>query len=90
LAVEASLGSAIQMILLAVPLLIFGAPLLGQHMDLLFTPAEVIAIILTITVIRNLTSDGRSTWIEGLMLMAVYMMLAMGFYNLPADAAAAF
>lgn len=89
LAIEASVGSSIQMILLAVPLLIFSAPLLGEHMDLLFTPFEVVAMVLTIVVIRNLTSDGRSTWIEGMMLLAVYLMLAIGFFYLPADAAAA-
>ncbi len=89
LAIEASVGSSIQMILLAVPLLVFSAPLLGVEMNLLFTPVEVMAMVLTIIAIRNLTSDGRSTWIEGLMLLAVYLMLAIGFFYLPADAAPA-
>ena len=86
LAIEASIGSSIQMILLAVPLLVFSAPLLGVDMNLLFSPVEVMAVVLTIIAIRNLTSDGRSTWIEGLMLLAVYLMLAVGFYYLPVDA----
>jgi Ca2+:H+ antiporter len=85
LAVEASIGSSIQMILLAVPLLIFSAPLMGVNMNLLFAPIEVMAIVLTIVVTQNLTSDGRSTSIEGLMLLAVYFMLAIGFYYLPAN-----
>jgi Ca2+:H+ antiporter len=84
LAVEASIGSSIQMILLTVPLLVFSAPFMGVNMNLLFTPVEVMAIVLTIVVTHNLTSDGRSTWIEGLMLLAVYFMLAIGFYYLPA------
>jgi len=88
LAIEASVGSSIQMILLAVPLLVFSAPLLGVHMNLLFSPVEVMAIVLTIVAIRNITSDGRSTWIEGLMLLAVYLMLAIGFYYLPVAPAA--
>lgn len=86
LAIEASVGSSIQMILLAVPILVFSAPLLGQDMDLLFTSFEVAALVLTTVAIRNLTADGRSTWIEGLMLLAVYFMLAVGFYYLPAGA----
>ncbi|MFM8332834.1 MAG: calcium/proton exchanger, partial [Candidatus Methylumidiphilus sp.] len=89
LAIEASIGSSIQMILLAVPLLVFAAPLLGTHMDLLFTPVEVLAIVMTLAAIRNFTMDGRSTWIEGLMLLAVYMMLGVGFFYLPADAGTA-
>lgn len=87
LAIEASIGSSIQMILLAVPLLVFSAPLLGVSMNLLFTPVEVMAIVLTVVVIRTLTSDGRSTWLEGLMLLAVYFMLAIGFFYLPVPAA---
>lgn len=83
LAVEASVGSSIQMILLAVPILVFSAPMLGVTMDLLFTPFEVAALVLTTVAIRNLTADGRSTWIEGLMLLAVYFMLAIGFFYLP-------
>lgn len=83
LALEASVGSSIQMILLAVPLLIFSAPLLGQKMNLLFSPVEVMAVLMTIVIIRNLTVDGRSTWLEGLMLMAVYLMLGVGFFYLP-------
>jgi Ca2+:H+ antiporter len=85
LAIEASVGSSIQMILLAVPILVFSAPLLGVDMDLLFTPFEVAALVLTTVAIRNLTADGRSTWIEGLMLLAVYFMLAIGFFYLPAS-----
>jgi len=86
LAIEASIGSSIQMILLAVPLLVFSAPLLGANMNLLFTSVEVMSIVLTVVVIRTITNDGRSTWLEGLMLLAVYFMLAIGFYYLPATA----
>lgn len=85
LAIEASVGSSIQMILLAVPILVFSAPFLGVEMDLRFTSFEVAALVLTTVAIRNLTADGRSTWIEGLMLLAVYFMLAIGFYYLPAS-----
>jgi len=88
LAIEASVGSSIQMILLAVPLLVFSAPLLGVQMNLLFSPVEVVAMTVTIVAIRNIATDGRSTWIEGLMLLAVYLMLAIGFYFLPTDGGA--
>lgn len=84
LTIEATIGSSIQMILLAVPLLIFSAPLMNVNLNLLFSPVEVSAVVLTIIIIRSLTSDGRSTWIEGLMLLAVYFMLGIGFYHLPA------
>jgi Ca2+/H+ antiporter len=40
-------------------------------MNLLFTPVEVMAIVLTFIAIRNLASDVSFTWIEGLMLLVV-------------------
>ena len=84
LAIEASVGSSIQMILFAVPLLIFGAPLVGTEMNLLFSHFEIATILLTSVIIRILTMDGASTWFEGMMLVALYLMLGIGFYHLPA------
>lgn len=84
LAIEASVGSSIQMILFAVPLLIFGAPLVGSEMNLLFSQFEIATILLTSVIIRILTMDGASTWFEGMMLVALYLMLGIGFYHLPA------
>lgn len=84
LAIEASVGSSVQMILFAVPLLIFGAPLVGTEMNLLFSQFEIATILLTTVIIRILTMDGSSTWFEGMMLVALYLMLGIGFYHLPA------
>jgi Ca2+:H+ antiporter len=53
LAIAASIGSSIQMIILAVQRLIFSAQLLGVKMNLLFTPVEMMAIALTIVAIGN-------------------------------------
>jgi Ca2+:H+ antiporter len=72
------------MILFAVPLLIFGAPLVGTEMNLLFSQFEIATILLTTVIIRILTMDGSSTWFEGMMLVALYLMLGIGFYHLPA------
>jgi Ca2+:H+ antiporter len=56
-------------------------------MDLLFTRFEIVAIILGVLLTRQLIVDGQSNWLEGLMLVAVYLMLGFGFYNLPAEVA---
>jgi Ca2+:H+ antiporter len=85
-----TLGASTQVALLVAPLLVLLGLLLGEPMDLFFTPVEILAIILAVIVVRNITNDGESNWFEGLMLLAVYLMLALGFYFLPARAAAAF
>ncbi len=81
-----TLGASTQVALIVAPILVLCGPLLGQPMDLLFSPMEILAIVLAVIVARNITGDGESNWLEGLMLLAVYLMLAFGFYFLPATA----
>ena len=49
-------------------------------MDLLFTRMELVALIVAIFITRNMTIDGESDWLEGVMLIAVYVMLGIGFF----------
>jgi Ca2+:H+ antiporter len=84
-----TVGSSIQVALVVAPVLVFCGYLLGQDMDLLFTRFEIVAIILGVLLTRHLTVDGQSNWLEGLMLVAVYLMLGFGFFYLPAEMAVA-
>jgi Ca2+:H+ antiporter len=83
LALGVTQGASTQVALLVAPVLVLGGGLLGQPMDLLFTPAEILSLVLAVVVVRNITADGLSNWLEGMMLLAVYLMLAFGFYFLP-------
>ena len=56
---------------------------MGQPMDLAFTGFEVVAIVLFTIVTRELISDGHATWVEGFLLLGVYLSRAIGFYHLP-------
>lgn len=83
LVLAATVGSTIQLVLLVAPLLVFAGRLLGQPMDLAFTGFEVVAIVLATIITRELISDGQATWFEGFLLLAVYLILAIGFFHLP-------
>jgi len=76
-------GSTIQLVLLVAPLLVFAGRVLGQPMDLAFTPFEVVAIVLAAIVTRELIIDGKATWFEGVLLLGTYLILAIGFFHLP-------
>ncbi len=80
LTLSVTLGSSTQVALLVAPVLVFSSWLIGQPMDLLFSQFEVIAIAIAVTIARAVTSDGESNWLEGLLLIAVYLMLGVGFY----------
>jgi Ca2+:H+ antiporter len=79
-----TVGSSIQVALIVAPVLVFCGYALGQDMDLLFNQFEIVAILLTVVLTRELIVDGQSTWLEGLMLVAVYLILGFGFFYLPA------
>jgi Ca2+:H+ antiporter len=83
LVLAATVGSTIQLVLLVAPLLVFAGYVMGQPMDLAFTPFEVVAIVLATMITRELIEDGKANWFEGCLLLGVYLILAIGFYHLP-------
>ncbi len=85
LAVNIAVGSSIQIALFVAPLLVFLSYVIGPTpMDLVFTPFEVVAVGLSVGIIALITHDGESHWMEGVQLLAVYIMLGMAFWFLPA------
>jgi Ca2+:H+ antiporter len=84
LAIGITVGASTQVALLVAPILVFAGAFMGQDMNLLFSPYEMWAVILAVYITRNLIYDGGSNWLEGLVLIALYFMLGIGFFYLPA------
>lgn len=82
LALQITLGSSTQIALLVAPMLVFVGLLLGRDMNLVFTPFEVMALGLATIVAAIITLDGESHWFEGVQLLAVYGMVAIGAFFL--------
>jgi Ca2+:H+ antiporter len=82
LGLQIALGSSTQIALLVAPLLVFAGVLLGQDMNLVFSPFEVIALGLATLVTAIITLDGESHWFEGVQLLAVYAMVAVAAFFL--------
>jgi Ca2+:H+ antiporter len=82
LALQITLGSSTQIALLVAPLLVFVGILLGRDMNLVFTPFEVMALGLATIIAAIITLDGESHWFEGVQLLAVYGMVAIGAFFL--------
>ena len=84
LSINIAVGSSIQIALFVAPLLVFLSYFIGpQPMDLLFTTFEVVAVAVSVLVIANIAQDGESHWMEGLQLLAVYVILGIAFFFLP-------
>ena len=52
-------------------------------LDLHFTWMEVIGVVIAIGVLALVAQDGETHWMEGVLLLAVYGMLGLVFFNLP-------
>jgi Ca2+:H+ antiporter len=77
-----SLGSATQIALFAVPVLVFFGLLVGNPLTLVFTPLEVVAVAVSVFIASYIALDGKSNWVEGLQLTSVYIMLGLAFFFL--------
>jgi Ca2+:H+ antiporter len=84
LAMNIAIGSSTQIALFVAPLLVFASHFLGPRpMDLRFSPFEVLAVGVAVAVVNMVAQDGESNWLEGALLLAVYLLLAIAFYFLP-------
>ncbi|MEW5978136.1 MAG: calcium/proton exchanger [Acidobacteriota bacterium] len=83
LAINIAVGSSIQVALFVAPLLVFVSYLLGSPMDLRFTSFEVLSVATSVGVVNLVAQDAESNWMEGVLLLAVYLILGIAFYFLP-------
>ncbi len=80
-AVEIAIGSSLQVILFVAPVLIF-LSLLFTPMSIVFNEFELVALIFSVLIANRLASDGESNWLEGVQLIAVYLIIAVAFFIL--------
>jgi Ca2+:H+ antiporter len=77
-----ALGGSQQMALFVAPVLVFASYLTAKPMDLTFNLFEVAAVLLAVLAVKFVSTDGESNWMEGVLLVAVYLILAIAFYFL--------
>jgi Ca2+:H+ antiporter len=58
----------------------------AHHLDLLFTPMEIVAVLLAVLTITFLGLNGETNWFEGVLLLALYAVLGIAFFYIPASA----
>jgi Ca2+:H+ antiporter len=83
LSVSVAVGSSLQIALFVAPVLILVGLLVGQPMDLNFNPFELVAVVVAVLIANSVSSDGRSDWLEGALLLAAYAVLGLAFYFHP-------
>ena len=79
-----AIGSSVQVALFVAPLLVLASLILGPApMDLVFSKGLVLAMFLAILITGQVAGDGRSDWLKGIQLLAVYLILGLAFFLAP-------
>ncbi|KAL9180738.1 hypothetical protein ACHAXT_011191 [Thalassiosira profunda] len=80
LALGVALGSAVQIGLFVLPLVVIVGWATGREMSLLFPKFEVYLYLISVIIVSLCLSNQRSNWLEGSLLVSVYFVLAVGIY----------
>ncbi len=83
LSLSVAVGSSMQIALFVAPVLVIAGRILGKPMDLDFQPFELVAVVVSVLIANSISSDGKSNWLEGTLLLAAYTVLGFAFYFHP-------
>ncbi len=83
LSMSVAMGSSLQIALFVAPVLVLAGWVFGQPMDLNFNPFELVAVGVAVLLANSVSSDGRSDWLEGALLLATYLVLGFAFFFHP-------
>lgn len=83
LSINIALGSSIQIALFVTPLMVMLGWAIGVEMSLYFSLFETVALFASAFVVNYLMIDGRSNWLEGTLLIAAYVIIAISAFFIP-------
>jgi Ca2+:H+ antiporter len=80
LSFEIAVGSSTQIAMLVTPVLVFLSLAFGKPMSMMFNYHEIVVVGLAVLSAKFISQDGESNWLEGLMLVAAYLIIAIAFF----------
>jgi len=80
LAIGVAVGSSQQIAMMVIPLMVILGWIMDQPMTLYFEVFETAVLFMSVILVFALVIDGSSNWLEGSMLMGVYIILGIAFY----------
>jgi len=84
LSLSIALGSSVQIALFVAPFLVLlSYAIAPAPMDLVFSPVEILAVILGVSICGHVMNRGQSNWFVGALLLAVYVILGLAFFFVP-------
>lgn len=79
-ALSVILQSPLQIVLVLAPVLVLVAPLVGAGFTLVLSPLLIAVLVISVLVTVVVTFDAESTWLEGVALLTLYVVMATAFF----------
>jgi len=80
LAIGVAVGSSQQIAMMVTPLMVILGWIINREMSLYFEVFETVVLFMTVVVVYAIINDGEANWLEGVMLIGVYIIMAIAFY----------
>lgn len=87
LAIGVAIGSSMQIALLVTPFLVILGWIINEPMTLHFQTFETIVFFVSTYLTYHVVQDGKSNYLEGAMLLGIYVIIAISFFVYPDTAA---
>ncbi|KAF2645639.1 vacuolar calcium ion transporter-like protein /H(+) exchanger [Massarina eburnea CBS 473.64] len=84
LAIGVAVGSSMQIALLVLPLIVVLGWIIGEEcMTLYFDTFQIATLFVSVLLVNYLIQDGKSHWLEGVLLMSSYLIIALAAWFYP-------
>ncbi|BGP38614.1 hypothetical protein JCM10450v2_002563 [Rhodotorula kratochvilovae] len=80
LSLAVAVGSSIQIALFVIPVLILLGWCIGQPLTFYFDEFETTVLFISVVGVNWAIADGKTNWLEGLVLMVIYVIIALVFW----------
>ncbi|KAI0749412.1 Sodium/calcium exchanger protein-domain-containing protein [Daedaleopsis nitida] len=83
LSISVAVGSTIQTALFVIPSMVILGWILDKPLALLFDPFESVVLYISVHTMGYVVADGKSNWLEGVILVCLYIVIAVTFWFYP-------
>lgn len=75
-----AVGSSTQIAMFMVPFAVIAGWMMDIPMSLAFSNVAIVVLVFSILIVIGIVQDGESNWLEGVMLMVAYLIIAVVFW----------
>lgn len=83
LSISVAVNSTIQTTLFVIPLMVALGWAINRPLVLLFDPFESVVLYIAVQTMSQVVADGKSNWLEGTILICLYVIIAVSFWYYP-------